>query len=132
MVTVEVILKGSSSCRCFSMEICFCIVSFQIFCRLDSNRWGLRRERLRVMGLKVVVVVVVVVGRLVLEVVLGRWEVWRVGSDWEVAGVVFTWEKVVAVPRWEFWIGRLWQRLEVRDSRQERSKHMSCVWIKHP
>ena len=68
------------------MEICLCIVSFQIFFRLDPNCWRLSRERLRVMGLKVVVVMVVVVGRLVLGLVLGRWEVWKVG--WEVGGGV--------------------------------------------
>ena len=73
MVTVEVILKCSSSWRCFSMEICLCINSFQTFLCLDLNCWGLRLERLQVVGLKVAVVVVVVVGQLVLGLVLWRW-----------------------------------------------------------
>ena len=90
------------------------------------------------MDLKVVVVVVMVVGRLVLGIVLWRWgiwrvgtgwevaevvglvlwsrEIWRVGTRWEVAEVVSTWEREVVVLRWVFWIGRLWQRLDIRVS----------------
>ena len=120
------------------MEIRLCIDSFQTFFCLDLNSWGLRLERLRVMGLKVVVVVVMVVGQLVLRIVLWRrgfwrvgtgwgveevvglvlwrWEIWRAGIRWDFAEVVSTWEREVVVLRWGFWIGRLWQRLEVRVS----------------
>ena len=94
------------------MEICLCIDSFQTFFCLDFDRWRLRLEHLRTMGLRVVVVVVMVVGRLVLRIVLWRRMIRRVGTGWgveEVVGLVrWRWENWKVVSTWEREVVVLW------------------------